>query len=257
MRWLPVGNNCFAPPIAFHLGRTRVTRMFSQFGQDEFVVSMFGGMRDGFFVEAGAYDGVQGSNTLLLEQCYGWSGICVEPNDRQFARLVRNRACRCVHACLYERETEIEFVEDAASGAGILDSYHPAQLEFVTSAYKVPLDVSGRPKTVTKTTRTIKSVLEECSAPRVIDYFSLDTEGSELAILRSFPFDEYSIRLLTVEHCWLPNRERIQELLESRGFHRVETLGIDDCFVGAPGSPRPPWRSGARLTARRHIGSRP
>lgn len=244
-------------PFGAGAERTKVTRMFSQFGQDAFVVSMLEGMRNGFFVEAGAYDGVQGSNTLLLEQSYGWSGICVEPNDREFARLVRNRACRCVHTCLYDRETEIEFVEDAASGSGILAGYHPAQLEFVTSAYKVPLDSSGRPKTVIKPTRTIKSVLDECSAPRVIDYFSLDTEGSELAILRSFPFDEYSIRLLTVEHCWLPNRERIQELLESRRFHRAETLGIDDCYVGPRGSPRPPpWRSAARPTRRGHIGGR-
>ena len=29
---------------------------------------------EGFFVEAGAYDGVTASNTLLMETRYGWSG---------------------------------------------------------------------------------------------------------------------------------------------------------------------------------------
>jgi hypothetical protein len=40
----------------------------------------------------------------------------------------------------------------------------------------------------------------EFVTPPVIDYWSLNTEGSEFAILKSFPFDEYSFRVLTVEH---------------------------------------------------------
>jgi hypothetical protein len=32
----------------------------------------------GFFVEAGAYDGVIVSNTLLMEAMYGWTGECHE-----------------------------------------------------------------------------------------------------------------------------------------------------------------------------------
>jgi hypothetical protein len=51
----------------------------SQFGQDRFVAEeLFCGRRGGFFVEAGAGDGLWISNTLLLEQQYNWTGILIE-----------------------------------------------------------------------------------------------------------------------------------------------------------------------------------
>jgi hypothetical protein len=68
---------------------------------DLFVLDTLSGKRGGFFVEAGALDGIQGSNTLLLERDYGWTGICVEPDRGLFAELARNRACVCENACLY------------------------------------------------------------------------------------------------------------------------------------------------------------
>jgi len=35
---------------------------------------------NGFFIEAGANDGVNQSNTLMYEQKYGWSGLLIEPS---------------------------------------------------------------------------------------------------------------------------------------------------------------------------------
>jgi len=217
--------------------------MHSQFGQDEFVVDVLRGMRNGYFIESGAFDGIQGSNTLWLEKSFGWNGICIEPNDAEFLRLKKNRNCHCVNACLYDRETHIEFLENGRSGGGILSEYHPAQLEYVRSAYKVALNSSGIPITTTKATRTIGSILKEYEAPPIIDYWSLDTEGSEFSILRSFPFEQYAIRLLTIEHCWLPNRERIQTFLEKRGYLRINTLVIDDCYASSSHLSVPAWRS--------------
>jgi hypothetical protein len=92
---------------------------------------------------------------------------------------------------------------------------------------------------------TMLSVLRDCATPPVIDYWSLDTEGSELAILKSFPFHEYAFRVLTVEHNWLPVREQIREFLENRGCRRIRTIDIDDCCMQANNLPRPAWRSNA------------
>jgi len=61
----------------------------SQLGQDLWVMGLH--PEPGFFVEAGAGDGVHLSNTKILEE-NGWSGICVEPNE-MFAALQRNRTC--------------------------------------------------------------------------------------------------------------------------------------------------------------------
>jgi hypothetical protein len=50
----------------------------SQLGQDVLAVSIFGD--NGFFVEFGAADAENISNTYLLEKDYGWKGILAEPN---------------------------------------------------------------------------------------------------------------------------------------------------------------------------------
>ncbi|MFG3266402.1 FkbM family methyltransferase [Streptomyces bobili] len=223
--------------------------MTSQYGQDHLVLSLLNGKRQGFFLDSGASNGVRASNTQLLETQYGWSGVCVEPNSGFFAELIRNRNCLCLNCCLYDRDGDVEFVEAHTIG-GILDEYHPTFLKLARDFTETP---AGMPlPTVFKPARTVKSVLKESRAPRVIDYWSLDTEGSELAILQSFPFDEYSFRVLTVEHNWLPERELIRNLLENRGFNWVREIGCDDCYVDAETRPSSSWRSrvwsGARGT---------
>jgi methyltransferase FkbM-like protein len=207
-------------------------------GQDRFVIEVLGGLRNGFFLDSGASDGVSGSNTLLLESEFGWRGICVEPNASLFARLARARRCACVNCCLYDRPAEVAFLEAAGVFGGIVEEYDPGMLRYARG-------IVGGEDVVTKRARTIHSILRELGAPRVIDYWSLDTEGSELAILRSFPFDEYAVRVLTVEHNLTSSREQIRRFLEERGYRRVRALGIDDGYV-LGGSPAEwAWRSRA------------
>src|SRR5881227_3460487 len=82
-------------------------------GQDRFVLDVLGGMRGGFFLDSGASDGTTGSNTRVLEFEYGWTGICVEPNQDLFDQLARDRRCVCLNCCLCERDTNVEFLEVA------------------------------------------------------------------------------------------------------------------------------------------------
>jgi hypothetical protein len=63
---------------------------------------MFGAKkRDGFFIEAGAHDGVEASNTLYLEKKMGWKGLLVEPNPDTFAGIIYNLKCFVWHFVLY------------------------------------------------------------------------------------------------------------------------------------------------------------
>ena len=218
----------------------------SAFGQDRFVLEMLGPKRGGFFIDSGASNGLRGNNTVELETKYGWNGICVEPNTEFYKELSANRACYCVNCCLYDFNGEVDFVEADVLG-GILDEYDPKLLDLAMRAYDVPGDQQGNPQTITKTARTIGSLLDEVSAPPVIDYWSLDTEGSELAILKSFPFDEYTVRIITVEHNnWYPARDDIKQFLESHGYQRVRTLAVDDCYVKDVTVSKPAWQSRSR-----------
>ena len=78
-------------------------KSYSQHEQDIWVVNKLKSKRNGFFVEAGAGNGIRLSNTYLLETEYEWDGICVEPFKPNFDQLVKNRKSKSV-CCLLDGE---------------------------------------------------------------------------------------------------------------------------------------------------------
>ena len=87
----------------------------SQFVQDEIVAKLFNYKRNGFFIEAGAYDGKVYSNTLQLELRYNWTGILVEPNPDNFVKLLtKNRKSYAIETCLSISDKVEEVSFDAA-----------------------------------------------------------------------------------------------------------------------------------------------
>ena len=44
-------------------------------------------IKNGFFIEAGAYDGEKYSNTLFFELKQSWTGLLIEPNPDAFQLL--------------------------------------------------------------------------------------------------------------------------------------------------------------------------
>jgi hypothetical protein len=82
-------------------------------------------------------------------------------------------------------------------------------------------------------TVSLNDLLAHWSAPRRIDYLSIDTEGSELDILSRLDFAAYDVRLITVEHNFSDRREAIFELLAAHGYVRkFEALSsVDDWYV--------------------------
>jgi hypothetical protein len=222
----------------------------SQYGQDRLALNILGGLRGGFFLDSGASDGLQASNTWLLETKYAWQGVCVEPDPAFFAKLTLNRRCVCVNCCLYDREGEVAFLEAATLG-GILEEYEPGFLRWIEQ------QSCGVPPVVRRNARTPLSVLREACAPKIIDYWSLDTEGSELAILKSFPFKQFTFRVLTVEHNrHAPTQRAIQAFLDPLGFERVGAVFIDDCYVNRRLVGIAPSRSAALHWRQRYISAR-
>ena len=63
----------------------------SQLKQDLFVLLETGFKRGGYFVEFGATNGIDLSNTYLLEREFGWTGILAEPATAWHEALQRNR----------------------------------------------------------------------------------------------------------------------------------------------------------------------
>ncbi|MBO6556979.1 MAG: FkbM family methyltransferase [Pseudomonadales bacterium] len=193
----------------------------SALSQDLFVLHELDFKRNGFFVEFGACDGLLGSNTLLLEQKFGWRGILAEPSKQFQKALQRNRPDqRLDFRCVWRNSDEmLEFVE-AGPLSGVVES--------------IGLDLRNK----THPTYSVQSVslgdlLESHGAPKTIDYLSIDTEGSELEILQSFDFDRYDIKVITCEHNHSVSRNDIMSLLAAKGFDRRfdNISSVDDWYI--------------------------
>lgn len=196
----------------------------SQLGQDLWVLEKTNYKRGGFFVEFGATDGVALNNTWLLEKEFGWKGICAEPNPKLFKALKRNRNCFVSDACIGATTgEEVDFI--LADVFGGIAKYAASDMHAPTrQAYAAVKENVLKLRTV-----SLHDFLVQCDAPRKIDYMSIDTEGSELDILKAFPFDEWDIALLTIEHNFSPSREEIRAILSKNGYQCIE-MEFDDWY---------------------------
>uniref|UniRef100_A0A6C0ANZ7 Methyltransferase FkbM domain-containing protein n=1 Tax=viral metagenome TaxID=1070528 RepID=A0A6C0ANZ7_9ZZZZ len=196
----------------------------SQLGQDEKVVSFYNKKENGYFIEIGASDGINLSNTYLLETQYKWKGICVEPIPAIYKQLIINRPnSLCYDNTIYNVsnmivEFDIAINDELISGIS-------ANLDL----YKKTVDKNKT--TINVKTLSLNDLLDISSSPTFIEYLSLDTEGSEYEILKTFNFKKYTIGLIDVEHNYVePRRTDIQKLLVSNGYIYMGANKWDDMY---------------------------
>ena len=210
----------------------------SQLGQDLLVDGYFGSKRNGVFVDIGAYDGVTFSNTLMLERERGWTGICIEPLPDVFARLQEARRCVCVQACLGNRdEAAVDFLAvqsqavDTRMLSGVVSEYDPRHLARVDSEVRAS---GGTTSVIRVPMRHLHPLLHEHGIDRV-DYLSIDTEGSELLILRSIVLSAIGSPCVTVENNY--DDPAIHDAMVAQGYALHTSLYWDRFYV--PAAPQP------------------
>lgn len=204
----------------------------SQLGQDKIVDEYLHRKRGGVFVDIGAYDGVTISNTLMLETERDWTGICIEPLPDIFAELRKNRRCVCVQACIGNREErEVEFLAVESDAywtrmlSGVLSEYDPRHLARVDDE----LSAYGGSKGVIRVPmRHLHGLLHEHGIGNV-DYLSIDTEGSELLILRSTILSAIGNPCITIENNY--NDPAIDAALRQQGYRLHLIIEWDRFYV--------------------------
>lgn len=152
---------------------------------------VFRGKTDGFFVEAGAADGLVESSTYWLEKVYKWSGLLVEPEKFFYETLKTHRTTTCVNKALYDINGAVKFVASQ-------NKYYSGVSETLVDWHKDECYKDGY-ETYGIECVTIGSLLKQYNAPNHINLIALDTEGSEHKILATFPFSEYTVDIFIVE----------------------------------------------------------
>jgi FkbM family methyltransferase len=206
---------------------TNLLKSKSQIGQDVFVLSETNFKRDGFFVEFGATNGVDLSNTHILEKEFDWTGILAEPGKVWHEALRQNRSCAVDAGCVWsESGSTLRFNQTSAAEYSTIDEYSSLDGHAGKRKNGESYDVS---------TISLRDLLRKYDAPKTIDYLSIDTEGSEFEILNNFDFAEYQFNVITCEHNFTPERAKLYLLLTANGYERkFEDLSrFDDWYVKA------------------------
>jgi len=195
---------------------------FSQNNQDKLVLFLLG-ESPGFFVEFGAVDGVALSNTFILEKSFNWAGIVCEPSILSREKLIATRDCHIDFNCVTNKSGEVVSFIETGNGLSSMEKYAYddmwSDMRRDGYSYNVP-------------TISLIDLLNKYDAPDVIDYLSIDTEGSELEILTAYDFLR-TFKVITVEHNYTDNREKIYDLLTSKGYVRVmeDRSKWDDWYI--------------------------
>lgn len=193
--------------------------------QDIFAVLCLDKKEPGFFVEFGATDGVHGSNSWLLEKKLGWKGILAEPGHGWQRNLARNRRCIIETDCVWkETGRQLQFRQTSDAGFSTLSPYVAKDRHYQRRE---------RGQSYLVKTVSLHDMLVRWKAPKAIDYLSIDTEGSEYDILSTFPFSDWDISVLTVEHNFREDRPAMQMLMRDHGFIRVlsHLSQFDDWYI--------------------------
>ncbi len=189
---------------------------YSQCGQDVFVYYfLFNQKQEGFFLDIGANDPVNGSNSYLLEQ-HGWTGLAFEPIKYIAAKWINSRRTECINVALGDKEDKVTLVELEAD-----------KHSFIGTDNK-------KGKNIVKVRqRTLTDILKEREITSV-DFASIDVEGYEMNVLRGIDFDAVDIKCFCIEN----NRKgsmkanaKLRKFLAAKGYHLIARLTIDDVFM--------------------------
>ncbi|MBT8545251.1 hypothetical protein G6732_00025 [Polynucleobacter paneuropaeus] len=97
----------------------------SQIKQDLFVLLETNFKRNGYFVEFGATNGRDLSNTYLLEKEFNWRGILAEPARIWHADLEKNRVCSIEQNCVWsDSNTLLDFNEVSEAELSTITKYN-------------------------------------------------------------------------------------------------------------------------------------
>lgn len=184
---------------------------------DQKIVKLFNSKRNGFFIEVGAADGVDTSNTFLLEKKYNWRGLLIEPIKEYYypCKKIRKKSI-VVNYCLtnnliknpqskmIKEDLKSKIINDEDS-IGPSRNFEINPIEFIENT-------------------TLSNLLEKHSIKNV-DIMSLDVEYHEIEVLKGYKSSSQIINYLLVETLFI---EKFKKYASERGWEYIEQWNNDD-----------------------------
>ena len=178
----------------------------TQLNQDIFAL-LVNQFRPGFFIEIGANDGFNLSNTVYLEQKFGWKGILIEANNKYVASLKKRKNSVVVNKAVSSRIGKAEFIDAGLYGGlkASLDNMHDS---YTKDAPSIAVECVS-----------LQEILDDSKAPELIDFISIDVEGGEVPVVEQMVSVNRRFRCGCIEYNMrMEDYQRIIALLESADY---------------------------------------
>jgi FkbM family methyltransferase len=211
----------------------------SQQGEDLIVESIcrFLKIETPVYLDIGAADPIVENNTYLFYQ-KGSHGVLVEPNPA-FGRKLEVQRPRDIVLNVgvgYDNDLrESDYFMVSGQDGSYLNTFSKEEAEIIVSK-------SHGQRTIEKVVKmplvNINAIIDN-HFPKAPDFVSIDTEGLDLDILKSFDFDRYRPAVFCVETLMIGTmrvKTEILELMKAKGYGIrsgtfVNTIFVDDSLI--------------------------
>jgi FkbM family methyltransferase len=184
----------------------------------------------GYFVELGANDGIDQSNSRHFEKFRNWKGVLVEPTPHNFLSCLKHRLpetlifCNaCVSFEYSDKFVEIIYSNLMSTPLG-LESDIDNPLEHANLGQQF-LNSTDKIFSFGAIAIPLNNLLEKAKSPKLIDLLSLDVEGGEIEVLKGIDHNTYRFKYICIE-----NRDplKLEKYMDSIGYKIVEKLSPHD-----------------------------
>jgi len=204
---------------------------FAQSGEDSIVDFVFNtlGLSKPSYLDIGAHHPTYLNNTYLLYR-KGCKGVCIEPNPALFAKIqgIRKRdICLNVGVGIgLEREADFFVMSSdtlSTFSRETAERYQSYDKQSIDKVIRVPL---------VPVNNIIKEHFKDCP-----DFVSLDVEGMELEVLKTFDFTSFRPAVFCIETLTYSEDkterkiEEISDLMHTKGYFTYADTYINTVFV--------------------------
>ena len=185
--------------------------------------NFFKDKKTGFFVEIGAYDGVQGSNCYHFEKHMKWQGIAIEASPLQFEKLKKNRNCKLINAAIGSENKKVDFYEVTE---GFTQMSGVNNQNFKNSFERIKKNSNSKINKINIECKTFDNLIP---SDQIIDLISIDIEGNEFDVLKSIDFKKYEIKVIILENN-IPNQLSYLKFFFEKNFSYFDRIGMDEVY---------------------------
>lgn len=180
----------------------------------------------GIMLEIGAFEPILLSNSYHFEKNF-WEVYCIEPNP-QSVELLKAHRRNVIEVALSDNDADnVDFTVVTSKSVSWTAGFSALKLD-PQLIKKYPNGIADK-RNIKVKTQKLDTLLDELNLSKPIDIISIDIEGGEYDLLKSFNFEKYSPKVIMIENHF--NTGNIRELILSKGYTLYHKISYNEYYV--------------------------